>query len=48
MGVTPAGRTQRLVRSEFFHKEPEVREFPFPRNDADTSRPTDVRRVYYA
>lgn len=48
MGVTPAGRTQRLVRSELFHKEPEVREFPFPRNDADTSRPTDVRRVYYA
>lgn len=48
MGVTPAGWTGQFVRSELFHKEPEVREFPFPRNDADASRPADVRRVYYA
>ncbi len=47
MGVTPAGRTGQLVRSELFHKEPEVRGFPFAQDDSDTARSGDVRRAYY-
>ena len=45
MGIRPQNGTGRLVRSELFNKEPEVREFP--RVTWESDRDTDVRRVYY-
>ena len=45
MGIRPQNGTGRLVRSELFNKEPDVREFP--RVTWESDRDTDVRRVYY-